>query len=328
MRILIITLVLTLALPVSAATWQRNDKAGSAGLLFLKLSGDARAVSMGYAVAGDATGASAFFINPAFIPFNGDKYITLEGCTLPAEIMMGMWGYSQKLGNFGTIGLSAHWLDAGVMEQVSIYPPNNPAGEFTAYDLSLGLNYGISMTDKFSMGVNLKYVREQLEEESVNGWVADIGTMFYTGYRTLGFGMIIRNFGPDLGFFDGDEVDSIATQMFPMPLEFRLGVSAELFEIIGMPQEATTLQTNIDFSHPNDDAESINLGLEFGWREVYFLRAGYQHSFSESDDVIRPLSFGAGAFLTLSRFALKVDYAYSLWGDLGGQQRLGLGFLF
>jgi hypothetical protein len=324
--IIIISLIILMALPVTASTWQRNDRVGSSGMVFLKMGCDTRAASMGYAVTADAKGGSGFFLNPAFLPLQGTHIFTLEGLLLPVDIKMSLMGYARKFGSLGTFGISAIWLDAGAMAYESVFPPQNVGGEFTANDLVLSFNYGLLMTDKFSMGTNLKYVREQLEDETVSGWAADIGSRFYTGYKSLQFGMVVRNFGPDLGFFDGKEIDSLATQMFPLPIEFRLGLSFELFEMIDKPQESSTLGINMDFSHPSDDAESIDIGLEYGWRENYFLRAGYRYSFSQSDDAIRPLSFGAGMSISYKMMVMKIDLAYVDWGALGSQQRVGIGF--
>jgi hypothetical protein len=319
-------LIVLIASPVFGAEWERNERVGSTGFQFLKQAVDARSAALGTAVTADARGGGAFFANPAWLALNDDHFLTLEGLTLPADIKMGLIGYSHSLGAIGTIGVSAVWLDAGVMEKLSIYPDENLGDEFTANDLALGLSYGVKMTDKFSFGVEGKYIREQLEDEEVTGFVAGIGTMFYTGYRSIAFGMSIRNFGEDVGFFDGEEYDSLATQLFPMPMVFRLGVSADVLEIAGSPSEQLRLGLNVDFTHPNDAPESFDLGLELAWLESYFIRLGYRQVISENEDTIRPMSFGAGANLNIAGLNAQVDLALVEWGDLGMQQRLGLCF--
>ena len=80
--------------------------------------------------------------------------------------------------------------------------------------------------------------------------------------------------------------------------------------------------------HPNDNAEWVNIGMEYALAETFFLRSGITTLFRE--DTEEGLTFGAGMNYRIGRSAtqLKFDYAYSAYGRLKNVQRLSLGLKF
>jgi hypothetical protein len=52
---------------------------------------------------------------------------------------------------------------------------------------------------------------------------------------------------------------------------FRFGLSFNPIE-----NEASRLTLALDLNHPNDNYETINLGLEYGYLNTLFLRTGYK----------------------------------------------------
>jgi opacity protein-like surface antigen len=79
-----------------------------------------------------------------------------------------------------------------------------------------------------------------------------------------------------------------------------------------------------DMIHPNNDKELYNIGLEYGMKEMIFLRTGYKISADEGG-----LSIGGGANLDLMQsFKISVDYSYADMGVLNGINRFSINLLF
>ena len=82
-----------------------------------------------------------------------------------------------------------------------------------------------------------------------------------------------------------------------------------------------------DALHPNDNTESVNLGMEYGFSEMFFLRLGYKSLFTRDSE--QGLTAGAGIeYAWGESVSLKIDYAYADFGLIQDAQRLSLGIGF
>ena len=87
------------------------------------------------------------------------------------------------------------------------------------------------------------------------------------------------------------------------------------------------LTVAVDAVHPSDNTESVHLGMEYGLREMAFLRAGYQSLFLEDSE--EGLTLGGGVWLRLlENLQFRFDYAFADYGRLENAQRLSLGIVF
>jgi len=79
--------------------------------------------------------------------------------------------------------------------------------------------------------------------------------------------------------------------------------------------ERSVLTLAVDLLHPNNGAESINLGAEYLMVDTFALRAGFRSLFLS--DRTSGLSLGGGLILpTRSDTEISIDYAYVDWGIL------------
>ena len=110
------------------------------------------------------------------------------------------------------------------------------------------------------------------------------------------------------------------TDAFPLPLIFRVGLAGEILQ-----SERSRLSFALDALHPNDNAEWVNLGLEYAMAETFFLRTGMTTLFRE--DTEEGLTFGAGFNYRIgsSSTKIKINYAYAAFGRLKNVQRLSMG---
>lgn len=115
-------------------------------------------------------------------------------------------------------------------------------------------------------------------------------------------------------------------QEWELPLIFRVGVSVKPIKL-----ENQSITLAVDALHPNNNSESINMGMEYKLKVpttgTFYLRGGYKALFMNDSEF--GLSLGGGMELRfLGNLGLKLDYAYRGVGILGKTHSYSLGVLF
>jgi hypothetical protein len=292
-----LVLLLLLLLP-SAALCQ--SKVGQAGAQFLEIGVSARAVALGNAFTAVSDDGTAVFYNPAGLTQLDQKEIVLTHISYVADINYEFAVVALPLYSFGgTLAFSFYALDAGdILETTYQNSLGTEDRTFTAQDHALGVSYARSLTDHFSIGVTWKFIEERYAEERSMGWAADVGTTFDTGYRGIKMSMVISNFGPDMRFI---------TEDYPLPINFKFGGTFNLLE--GANHRATF---SAEGSHPSDNLESYNMGMEYSYSEKYALRIGQKFQEASASGI----ALGAGLRLPISDYNLGIDYGFHDFGLL------------
>ena len=103
---------------------------------------------------------------------------------------------------------------------------------------------------------------------------------------------------------------------------FRVGISFE--RVLG---DFGNILLAMDVNHPSNATESVNLGAEYGFANMFYIRGGYESLFER--DRINGLTLGGGINLyRRGSMGFRVDYAWSDWGILDNAQRFSLGVIF
>ncbi|MFH1853475.1 MAG: PorV/PorQ family protein, partial [Candidatus Neomarinimicrobiota bacterium] len=228
-------------------------------------------------------------------------------------------------------GLSAGILHMQPMEETTEYLPNGTGNYFVFQDRFIGLTYGARMTDRFSFGFTLKHVSENLAGYKMEAYLIDMGTFYWTGYRSLRFSAALSHFGPQAkadGYFSkqyldrntGEEAinDSAAFTEFSPPAVFRVGAAMNIVET-----KLQVLTMAVQLDHPVDNSETIALGTEYTLFNTFSLRAGYKLNRTEED-----FSLGFGLQIPAGPVKLRVDYAYTNFIYLSDPSRLTIGLSF
>jgi opacity protein-like surface antigen len=237
------------------------------------------------------------------------------------------------------VGLSVTMLSSGEMEQTTVQQPDGNGVFFEATDLAVGLTYGMHLTDKLSVGLTGKYIRQTAFNESAQTFAADIGILLDTDFHGLRIGMDFSNLGGELQL-DGTDlitnatvrkgtsaVARLATESYQLPLNFRVGVAMKVIgnspgAVVSSSDNALTV--TIDGNHPNDNRETLSCGTEYVWNDLLAVRGGY----IMNHDVAK-FSFGGGIHWTMmENFGLNLDYAYADLGILNSVQRISLSLQF
>ncbi len=322
-KVAIVLLLCVMLVPVQA----QIKKVGQTGLQFLKIEMAPRSAAMGGAATLTGDDATAMFSNPAGLAL-GEERIDVFAGYVPwfADITYNAIAAKVSFGKIGTFGVHYIGADYGD-DMIGTRYANTESGfietgnvEVGAY--AMGLSYARSLTDKFSIGVQAKQTYQHLgenlmadstlEENEVSGMAFDFGTIFVPGYKSLRFGMSIRNFAADYKYQD---------ESFSLPLEFRMGLAMDVLDFLG--EHANPLLVEIDVVHPRDYTERLNIGAEYLLNGMFAFRAGYRFNYD-----IEGLTFGVGTNLDIGPTKVRVDYAWADMGVFNMTNRIAVGFSF
>jgi opacity protein-like surface antigen len=200
---------------------------------------------------------------------------------------------------------------------------------FGAGDVALGVSFARNLTDRFSIGFTGKYVHQKIWHSTASSVALDIGTLFTTRFNDMTIGMSISNFGNKMRLEGKDTLvrhDNVNAHLdtgkWSLPLIFRVGVAMDAVTL-----GDSRLTVAADALHPNDNTECMNLGLEYGFKEMFFLRLGYKSLFTRDSE--QGLTAGAGVEYGWGEsMSLTIDYAYADFGLIQDTQRLSLGVVF
>ena len=303
--------VLLVAFFVALPAQGSVKKIAQTGMKRLDIPIGARASGLGGAYTAVANDPSAIFYNPAGLALTQGGHVFLNQTQWIADITVNAGAVSYSLENWGVFGLSFAAVDWGTINGTK--RALNDAGfvetgEFSPDNYAIGLSYSRRISSQFSAGVHVKYLHEKLgsneegtfddprtftAEADIIGF--DMGTLFYTGFKDLRFGMSLVNFSEELKY---------RAESVPLPLTFKFGIAMDLTTLF-MESEEHVLTLAVDALHPRDYTERLHFGLEYALKDMVFLRGGYKTNYDEVD-----ISFGGGVKAEVSGMALGVDYAY------------------
>ena len=225
----------------------------------------------------------------------------------------------------GSVAFSYISLDYGDIPEALI--TNTSGGidtrtgnSFSGSDVALGLGFAKQFTDKLSIGINLRYVREDLFIYSSDLWAFDVGSFYNTGWKGIRIGMSAQNFSTPARWLNTKEEEQ---QSYDLPLVYRIGTSIDLLGgqdlLLGGDPEKQKLTLNIDAIHSNDYAERLHVGVEYTVFNIFTLRGGYKFNYEEGN-----LSIGAGFNYNAGFANMRVDYAYVNYNYLQSPHRFSV----
>jgi len=323
------------------------QKVATSSFQFLKVMPTSRSAGMGEAYSTQATGADAVFWNPAGIALAEQHEIASTLTLWLFDTKQGALAYALPLGDWGALGFQLQYVDYGDMVETTVeelrfvgsgadrrYNPGITGRTFRPSAYVAGITYARSLTDRFSTGVTVKFVNESLygnrsvtvttpEGEKIEYrtyarvLLFDYGLRYDTGFRSIQIAVAVQNLGPSVKY---------GVDAYPAPMIFRLGTSADLVgrNALLMTNDDNRFTVAYDMVQPNDYAQQMHVGAEYGLSESIFLRAGYKWNYDNDG-----LTFGGGLRTTLSGFNVGLDYSYGAMGEYLGQvHRISMGVKF
>lgn len=284
-------------------------KVAQSGLIFLSFPVDARRGAMadaGVGLLGDGPGA--VFLNPALLGYVHEKEVFVSHVEWIAETKHTTAGLIFQFNNVpGTFALGGITHDSGDINGTAI--DANPlsvgfreTSTFSTTDWAFSGGYGVQITDRFSVGANLRYATQDLNVESVSAISIDIGTYFNTGFRNAAIAMSVRNFSEEKEFL---------RERFELPRAFRLGAVIDVISMWGNTPVPHHFDFLAELDSPIDFDERWLFGAEYRFKRPdqslgFALRGGYKVNHDTED-----FSLGAGvSFQTEGGAGVRADYAY------------------
>ena len=302
-----------------------EQRVGTAAMTFLKIGLGARATSMGGSFVSVANDASSIYWNPAGLVQIGSDEAIASHIQWPVGIKYEFVGGVFRLTPTIAIGGGLGLLYSDDMEVTDEYHPMGTGQYFSYSDFFSSLSLSIRMTDRFSFGASVKFAQENMADLEMHTFLMDLGTFYWTGYKSLRFAASMRNFGSNVrppGTFQKRTTTGKLTPQkytgFSPPTEFSLGAAMEVYE-----NDHHQVTTSLQMNHPMDNAENAVFGGEYIFEKLFSLRGGYRFNYGDAH-----WTFGAGAIIPISKVRLSIDYAYADFGRLSMTQQFSLSFRF
>jgi len=315
-----------------------SRRGASAGAM-LEIGVGARAEGLGGAFVAIADDPSALYWNPAGIvqiqslSIQASKTAWFVGTDFNAvDLVIPIPAFSSAL------GLHIATLDYGESPVRTVLRPEGTGETYSALDFVAGIYWAMSITNKISAGLGLKYFRENIWHVNGSTAAADISILFKTPLKGLHLGGTISNLGPEFGlsgrdltrvsdidgrrdiYFNNDNIAiDLATETYPLPLLFRFGIAYNL-EF----NKKNSLRLAGNLNHPSNNVETVDLGLEARIYNSAYLRAGFRSIFA--DYAADGLTLGGGVkYKILGMATITVDYSWSDWSVLSSVNRFTVG---
>jgi len=186
---------------------------------FLLFEPSARSAALGKAYVAIADDANATYYNPSALVDNARKDMSFTMYkpipALASDVFFAYGTYAQPVGGIGNMGFSMSYVSLG--KQFRRGSQGEDLGEFSSFDLALGVSYGMRMSKKLSTGVTLKFIHQNLAPRGAGleggkgtgtSFAGDFGFMYRPTDR-LTLAGALRNVGPNITFIDDRQSDPL-----------------------------------------------------------------------------------------------------------------------
>lgn len=341
-KISLFTLIAFCNLP---AAWSQIS-GGQHVFQFLSLPVSARVTAMGGAQIAVKDDDPVFAAtNPAALNPMMDGHVTFNHNFFLSDIQHGYVAYVQNLDKLGfTVQGGLQYIKYGDMNRADEF--GNILGKVKASETAFTLGGARALTDKFSLGLNLRLAVSTLDVYQATALLADAGVMYADSARKLTIGLVLRNAGAQMTTYNETREN--------LPLDVQLGITKRLKHLpFRFGVVAHHLQEwQIRYDDPNAENEDVlilgdekptenktGVAIDNFFRHLIFngefllgkneglrLRLGYNHLRKRELTVrnYRSLAgFSGGVGIKIKRF--RVDFGYASYHLAGGVVHLGVG---
>ncbi len=316
-KILLITLSFVFAASIYAGDVSRKGTTGAEELL---IPIGARGIATGGAFIANITGLESLFYNPAGLDVFPRTEAMFSYVNYFADINISYFAIGTSLGDIGSIAFDLKSFDFGDIPITTVQLPDGTGQFYSPTFLTLGFTYSKVLTDRISIGTNLKLVTENVQNVSATGFALDAGVQ-YRFTQSLLLGVTVKNIGTNMEFSGQnlstrtnipgstpgsvDGTYEIVAETFQIPSFFELSLTYVLDF-----NEQNNLLLASSFVANNALEDVFNFGLEYGFVNTFFVRAGYNLSLESTENSIYSFTLGAGVDYNAGDVDIIFDYAY------------------
>ena len=334
---------------------QTINRYGTTTANFLEIGVGSRATSMGDAYVAVANDVSSIYWNPAGLSnlSNSSALFTIQPWLVDIDMLFA--GGAIVLPSIGVLGLGITHLDYGEMDVTNLEYQDGTGERFGASDVAATFTFSRKIVSWFSFGTSAKYISSNIWHSSASAFAVDLGVLVNTKFFSftgqdkdgMNIGMSISNYGTrmkydgidnyqpiDISEFEegnyGDVAGQFRTSEWELPLIFRIGLALK-----PIVTNAMNLTISVDALHPNNNAESLNIGAALdnkipGFGEVSFTmgaKSGMNSLTKDDNDLGFTVGVGAKMFY-LGNKSISIDYTYKTMGIFGDVQVYTVGISF
>ncbi len=312
-----------------SASPQNFNKAGRTSFQFLKIGVGARNAALGESGIASMDDINSVFWNPAAISGIQGTQATFDYTNWFADLNITSAAIGYNFEQFGTFAVFYSGLNYGQIQEALVTSASGKVDTrtgniFTGSDLEIGLTYSKEFTDKLSIGVGAKYLREDLFIYSSSLFAFDVGTYYKTGWHGIRLAMSAQNLGTPARWLNTG-VES--QQSYDLPIIFRIGWAIDLLGgedlFLGGDPTQHKITFCMDGVHTNDYGERILMGMEYTAFNLITFRGGYRMNYTEGN-----ISLGVGIKYSTGPVDLRVDYAYVKYDFLQSPHRFTITMSF
>ncbi len=295
------TFLVIFALLITVVSHAQNDGSANTGLAFLKLGVGARALAMGDAYSSVTEDGTAVIYNPARLNSGNNNNVTLMYNSAMKDLTNNFIGAKFVYNKLG-IGIGLLKTSVEGIEIRNI--PGAPIDKFDAQNLSLNVSLCYEIYNNLSFGITSKMLYEKIYIDEASGYAFDIGTNYKKD--NVSFSFVLSNLG---------SMNELKETSSKLPTSIRFGGAYNFFK------------SNLNFVFALEGYKvldggklHINSGAEVCYKDILFIRAGYQTAYEN-----KGLTTGVG----LKYKGILLDYAFIPYSDsFGTSNTISLGFNF
>jgi hypothetical protein len=276
MKLKILTFIILFNFLLNNPTFASKN-GGYAGS-FLRMGVGARSNALGNAGVADRPNGYSFYYNPSAASFVDGKIIALSYSFMSLDRRFNVISYSMQVPP--EAGLSIALVNTGVGDITAYNSLGEEAGSIEQWANGIYFNFAKRFNGKFSLGLSLKYLREDINHKeydyNASGWGFDIGgTYLLTDHITIAGAM--RDIRSKLKANTSDIFEFGGTTVDEFPLIYNLGFRyitpyswlRILYDFEGSTQEAYRNHFGVEIVYIEGDMNAVgdNLSLCLGLNE-------------------------------------------------------------
>jgi len=336
----------------ASGTNQNNTQYGTSSAEFLLLGAGARGEGLGGTMPAVAINdVSALYYNPGAASMMGRPGLLIGTYDYVGGTHYSWGGLNFPFGG-GSNSIGIQIGTFGFNNQ-PVYTVDQPDGTGTTYSVTetfMGATFARNFSDRFSTGLTLKGVYDQLGAAKGTAFAVDFGTHYHAKLKghPVNMAFVLSNLGTNLSY-NGDglavtvprdtsvgapvedpQPGQLSTKGFQLPTNFQIAVSYDV-----VYTKAMELSALAGFSQPRSNGAGYAFGVE--WNLLHLgnskfgasLRGSYTSAPANNISTTLPTQAtgaqssqgwaGGGALgYNNDKFRLVFDYAYRSMGILGG----------
>lgn len=349
--------LVTAVLAAPVAGYSGNpDRAGSAGAQELLINPFARSSGWGGANSSKVRGLESMFLNVAGIAFTKKTEVVFSRTNWlsGAGISINNFGFTQRVGETGALGLSVMALNAGNIPVTTVDNPEGGLGTFNPLFINIGLSYAKGFSDNIYGGATLRIIQEQISNVAAKGVALDAGIQYHTGkYDQIHFGISLRNVGPKMSYrgdglsfeanvLNGSQYNNTIngytatfenrSAAFELPSLVNIGAAYDFY----LTKDSTGLKKDHrisvagNFTSNSFTNDQYILGMEYGFKQYVMVRGGYVYEKGVGTSDTKTAYTGPTMGLTLElpfgkdkQSTFGLDYSYRFTNPFAGTHCIG-----